>query len=104
MTSISKLVPLLVATTVLVAAPPLAASADEGEKIFTESCTGCHNAKTRPLDATRLTREKWSKSIERMEAMGTDVPGGKKRSELLDWLVRTHGPDSPAAPASEGRK
>ncbi len=95
MASFRKLVPLLGAA-VLLAAPPLSARADEGENIFNKSCAGCHNAKERPLDAKRMTREKWKEAVERMEGMGTDVPSGKKLSDLLDYLVRTHGPDSPA--------
>ena len=78
------------------AAPCLAMGADEGEKVFQDSCTECHNAKTRPLDNIRLTRDKWKEAIDRMEGVGTEVPGGKKLAALLDYLERTHGPDSPA--------
>lgn len=40
-------------------------------------------------------------AVERMEGLGADVPSGKKRDALLDYLVRTHGPDSPPP---EGKK
>ncbi len=86
----------LVAASTLAAAPRLAVRADGGEKIFTESCASCHDAKTRPLDSVRMTREKWKDAVERMEGQGADVPRGKKLDVLLDWLVRTHGPDVPA--------
>lgn len=47
-----------------------------------------------------LTREKWKEAVDRMEGMGTEVPGGKKLSALLDYLERTHGPAG-AAPAEK---
>ncbi len=93
MTHVRKLAPLLTAAALVAA--PLAARADEGEKIFKDSCTSCHDAKTRPLDAVRMTREKWKDAIERMEGQGATIPSGKKLSDLLDYLVRTHGPDVP---------
>ncbi len=40
--------------------------------------------------------DKWKEAIDRMEGVGTEVPGGKKLAALLDYLERTHGPDSPA--------
>ncbi len=99
MASFRKLAPLLAALTFVAA--PLVSRADEGEKLFTQSCSGCHNAKTRPLDKTRMTREKWKETVERMEGLGAEIPSGKKLSDLLDYLARTHGPES-AAP--EGKK
>ncbi len=98
MTSVRKLVPLLAAT-VLLAAPRLTVRADEGEKIFKETCSSCHDAKTRPLDGVRMTREKWKETVERMQGLGADIPSGKKLSDLLDYLARTHGPESPAKDA-----
>ena len=92
--------PHLLATLAILAAPLAPGRAeDEGEAIYRASCTSCHDAKTRPLDAVRLTRAKWKDQIERMEGQGADVPTGKKLEALLDWLVRTHGPDSPPPPA-----
>lgn len=82
------------------AAPSIAAGADEGEKVFQESCTPCHNAKQKPLDAKRLTREKWKEAVERMEGMGAEIPSGKKLEALLDYLERTHGSVG-RAPAGE---
>jgi cytochrome c5 len=74
-------------------------AADEGEKVYQESCTSCHDAKTRPLDAVRLTRAQWKDAIERMEGQGAQLPSGKKLQALLDWLEKTHGPQS--APADK---
>ncbi len=97
MTSLSKLIPLLAVALPLTGASTAAAS-DEGEKIYQETCTVCHNAKSHPLDTVRLSREKWKEAVERMEGMGTDIPSGKKLSDLLDYHVRTYGPEK-AAPA-----
>ncbi len=95
MTSVRWFAPLFVAA-VLLAAPRLSVRADEGEKLFKETCGGCHDAKTRPLDAVRMTREKWKEAVERMAGLGADIPSGKNLSDLLDYLARTHGPESPA--------
>jgi cytochrome c5 len=82
----------LIAATFVVGSRPVAAAAEEGEKVFQESCTKCHNAKEHPLDAIHLSRKDWKDAVERMEGMGTEVPHGKKLDALLDWLERTHGP------------
>lgn len=83
----------LLAASLLLSAPRSAAAAEEGEKIFQEACSSCHNAKQQPLDGKHLTREKWKDAIEKMEGNGAEVPTGKKLETLLDWLVRTNGPD-----------
>jgi mono/diheme cytochrome c family protein len=70
---------------------PAPSRADEGEQIFRDACSACHDAKTRPLDKVRLTREKWKQTLDKMEGQGADIPGGKKREALLDYLERTHG-------------
>jgi len=101
MPTVRKAVPPLCVALLLVG--PGAVAAEEGEKVYQESCTSCHNAKTRPLDKTRLPREKWKEAVERMEGMGAEVPGGKKLSALLDYLEQTHGPDG-SAPADKGDK
>lgn len=68
------------------------AAAADGEKVFQQSCTQCHNAKEKPLDKVRLNREKWKEEVERMEGLGAQIPSGKKLQDLLDYLVETHGP------------
>src|ERR671924_33665 len=37
--------------------PRPAAAADDGAKVFADSCSPCHSAKSRPLDNVHLTRE-----------------------------------------------
>ena len=96
-----RLLPLLCAAVGLAsAAPGVAKGADEGEKVYQQVCTTCHDAKTRPLDDVRMTREKWKEAIERMEGQGAEIPSGKKLAALLDWLERTHGPQG-APPADK---
>ena len=90
--------PLLCAVIAL-APPRFVAAADEGEKVYQESCSPCHNAKSHPHDAVHLSRPQWKDAIERMEGLGTEVPSGKKLSALLDYLERTHGVDG--GPAAE---
>ncbi len=82
----------VVLCTAAVVAPP-ASRADEGETIFQETCSTCHDAKTRPLDKVRLSRAKWKETLDKMEGQGAEIPGGKKREVLLDYLERTHGPE-----------
>jgi mono/diheme cytochrome c family protein len=77
-----------------------ALAADEGQKVFHEACGSCHSAKLRPIDKTRLTKEQWKETIDRMIELGAEVPKGKM-PELLDYLSRTHGP---ADAASDGEK
>lgn len=76
------------------------AAEDEGEKVYQETCTTCHSAKSHPLDAVRKSRQEWKDAVERMEGNGADVPTGKKLEALLDYLERTHGPDA-GAPAGK---
>jgi mono/diheme cytochrome c family protein len=88
---------LCAAAGVALAAPGVAKAADEGEKVYQQVCTNCHDAKTRPLDNVRMTREQWKEAVERMEGQGAEIPSGKKLAALLDWLERTHGPQGSAA-------
>jgi cytochrome c1 len=75
--------------------PCIVVAADDGAKIYAESCSPCHSAKIRPLDNTRLTKEQWKEAVDRMIDQGAEVPRGKKQ-ELLEYLVSTHGPASVA--------
>lgn len=77
-----------------------AVAADDGTKIFAESCSPCHSAKMRPLDNKHLTREQWKDTIDRMIDQGAEVPK-KKIPELLDYLVQTHGPAATAPDAGK---
>jgi mono/diheme cytochrome c family protein len=87
---------LLLGAALALAAPGASRAADEGEKVYQETCTNCHGPSTRPLDDVRMTRAEWKDAIERMEGQGAQIPSGKKLAAILDWLERTHGPASPA--------
>jgi cytochrome c5 len=90
---------LLGSAALALAAPPLAAAAEEGAQIVEEACSSCHTPKVRPIDKMHFTRNEWAEAIERMAGMGVEVPK-KKIPELLDYLVRNHGPNGgSAAPA-----
>jgi mono/diheme cytochrome c family protein len=75
------------------AAPRLALAQDAGAKAFQEACSGCHTAKIRPLDKKRMTEDEWKKAIEKMGTLGAEIPKDKV-PQILDYLARTHGPDS----------
>ena len=81
------------------AAPGFAAAADDGAKIFEDSCSDCHNGKKKPLENKHMTRKEWQEAINAM--IGGDrldpVPSKEKMSILLDWLVTNRGPVNPAA-------
>jgi len=71
--------------------PGAVVAADDGSKVFAESCTPCHTTKVRPLDNVHLTKEQWKEAVDRMIEQGAEVPRGKM-PELLDYLSRTRGP------------
>jgi hypothetical protein len=54
----------------------------------------------RPLDNIHQSRDQWKDAVDRMIDQGAEVPK-KKIPELLDYLVRTHGP---AATTSDAGK
>ncbi|MCX7170296.1 MAG: hypothetical protein NTY41_08400 [Proteobacteria bacterium] len=70
-------------------------AADDASKIYAEVCSGCHTPKKQPLDKVRLTRDGWNEAIERMVSYGAEIPKGKL-PELLDFLVKPHGPTGSA--------
>jgi hypothetical protein len=76
--------------------PHLVSAANNGTAIFDDSCSGCHNSSSRPLNNVHLTKEQWKETVERMVSMGADVPSGKKLEILLDYLVSTYGPTGTA--------
>ena len=82
-------------------APPFALAADDGAKTFKEVCSSCHTAKVRPLNSKHLTKEQWKQAVDKMIALGVEVPKGKI-PDLLDYLVRTQGPAG--ATAGDGKK
>lgn len=78
----------------------LAPAADDGAKIFAESCSGCHSTRVRPLDNVKLTRGQWKDAVERMIDQGAEVPK-EKMAALVDYLAATHGPAPGAAPGKK---
>jgi cytochrome c5 len=80
-----------------------AATADDGAKVFADSCSPCHSAGSRPLDTVHLTRAQWEETIDRMIGFGADVPS-KKMPALLDYLVNTHGPTGASTDADKNKK
>ena len=81
-------------------APHFALAADDGAKTFKEVCSSCHTAKVRPLNNKHLTKEQWKQAVDKMVALGVEVPK-EKIPDLLDHLVRTQGP---AGAAGDGGK
>ncbi len=75
------------------AASSFSMAADEGAKIVDEVCSGCHTAKTRPLDKMHKTRAEWAEAVDRMIGYGANVPKDKI-PQLLDYLVANHGPEA----------
>jgi mono/diheme cytochrome c family protein len=74
-------------------APQLAFAQDAGAKAFAETCSACHTAKIRPLDKKRMSKDEWKKAIDKMTNLGAEIPKDQV-PQILDYLARTHGPDS----------
>ena len=92
----------MIATLLLVSvAAGFVAADDGGSKIFSEACSPCHSAGTRPLDKVHLSRDQRKDTVDRMIDLGAEV-SKKKIPELLDYLVRSHGPTGTGT--SEGEK
>ena len=75
------------------AAPVPVLAQDAGAKAFGETCSACHTAKVRPLDKKRMSKDEWKKAIDKMTNLGAEIPKDKV-PQILDYLARTHGPDS----------
>lgn len=91
---------LLLAGSVLLGLATPCLAADDGAKILADVCAECHTAKKNPLDKIHLTKGEWSDTLERMVGYGAEIPKGKI-PELLDYLVKTHGP---AGATDDGKK
>lgn len=76
--------------------PHLVSAASDGASIFEDSCSGCHNASSRPLEKEHMTKDQWKETVERMASVGADIPSGKKLELLLDYLVSKYGPTGTA--------
>ncbi len=83
---------LLGMVTFVVAGVPQSFAADEGAKIFQNSCVSCHNAQAQKdkLKGRQPTRSEWIDIIERMKGLGAEVPR-KKQDVLVDYLVKIFG-------------
>jgi mono/diheme cytochrome c family protein len=75
------------------AGPVSVLAQDAGAKAFAETCSACHTAKVRPLDKKRMTKDQWKQAIDKMTTLGAEIPKDKV-PPILDYLARTHGPDS----------
>lgn len=86
-----KIIPIALMVMVFVL-PHRGIAASDGATVFDDSCSGCHNKSSRPLDKVKLSREQWKKEIDRMSGFGAEVPEGKKLEQLLDYLVHISAP------------
>jgi hypothetical protein len=61
------------------------------------ACTQCHDPSR--ITEQHMTREEWSKVIEKMEGLGASVPEAD-RDGILDYLTKNCGPQkhAPKAP------
>lgn len=87
--------------TLVAALPGVASAAPDGAKVLKDACSDCHHPKRRPIDALRMSREKWKEAIDKMaNGDNLDPPLKKEQiSALLDYLEATQG-SSNAATAS----
>ena len=53
------------------------------------ACSGCHNASR--ITEQHMSREDWSKQLEKMEGLGAVIPD-KDRAGILAYLTRNFGP------------
>jgi hypothetical protein len=58
------------------------------------ACTQCHN--TGRITEQKLTREQWSKELEKMEGLGAVIPEAD-RNAFLTYLTRNFGPEKAAS-------
>lgn len=102
----SSIVIMAASAAIALAATLPAAAADEGAKIFENTCLGCHGPTGLTLEDHHLTRAEWKEAIDRMAEMNRLDPPLKKDQyeKLLDWLVSTHGPAQPSAVPPEVKK
>ena len=64
----------------------------EGSDIARRSCLGCHGADL--IAQQRLTRDEWSRELDKMVAWGAAV-AGPERPLLLDYLASRFGKAAP---------
>lgn len=66
-----------------------ACSRSEGEVLFQERCTTCHEKAE--VVAVGRTREDWTRVIDRMAVFGAKLDEDE-RLTLIDYLTETYGP------------
>jgi hypothetical protein len=63
------------------------------------ACTSCHN--TSRITQQHLSREQWTKELQKMEGLGAVVPDADRKA-ILNYLTRNFGPQKGAAkPATQ---
>jgi hypothetical protein len=60
------------------------------------TCTQCHNAGR--ITEQHLTRDQWSKELEKMEGLGASIPE-QDRNAILAYLAKNFGPPRGASKA-----
>ncbi len=92
MTTVRTTLCVLAAAGFVLGTAPSTFGADEGAKVFGESCTGCHSADQvkEKLKGKQPSKTEWNQIIDKMIGMGADVPK-KKIPALVDYLSQTYG-------------
>ena len=63
------------------------------------ACTTCHNA--RRITQQHLTRQQWSRKLDKMAKLGAEVPNSQ-RAALLNYLSQNFGPEKAAKSPEQG--
>lgn len=66
---------------------------DEGAKLLTKVCAGCH--KIEMVTSHRGTRDEWRATVEAMVTKGADASDDDFNA-VIDYLTKNYGPDSKA--------
>jgi hypothetical protein len=63
------------------------------------ACLQCHNSKR--ITEQHLTRQQWSRKLDKMVKLGADVPNSQ-RAALLNYLTKNFGPEKTANTEEKG--
>jgi cytochrome c5 len=66
--------------------------AGPGKSLADQGCVFCHSADM--ATQQHLTEKQWTAEVTKMTSWGADVPADK-RDELIAYLVKNFGPESP---------
>jgi hypothetical protein len=84
------------------AAPPAVSPVDARmAALVNSSCSGCHGMDR--VDQKRADKSAWTVTVARMLQHGASL-GDTQVTEVVDYLAKTHGPDTNAASAGRGRE